>query len=311
MMSQGRKVSIVIATLNRQEILCETLGYLLAQDYPDCEIIVVDQTAGVIPRLRRLLDEKAGRIHYIQLSTPSLTLARNAGTREASGEIVIFVDDDVVVGPEFVRSHVRNFREDAIGGVTGLTFNGPDGTLADALGTLEVLHNAVGPLHEGEVSDVNWLPGCNMSFRKNLLEEVGLFDEQFTGGAVCEDVDISLRIQLRGYRLVADTRIRLVHLVVPQGGCEIRNQDRAEEKAREAFRLSVYCWIKNRRSLGLWRLGWALYRSYRGYALNRPVLRQGLLWQRHRDGATEVAKALIRLREASRARQAGAAQPSV
>lgn len=304
------KASVVVVTYNRQAVLSSTLTCLLRQDCVNYEVIVVDQTPAVSQELRAFLEKCGSIIRYFVLPLPNLPVARNFGIAQARADVVIFVDDDVVVPPSFVSGHVRNFHDKTIGGVTGLTLTGTEGTVRDALNSLQSVHDAAGPLGTDQVVDVSWVPGCNMSFRRDVLAEVEGFDEHLPGNSICDDVDISLRIRAAGYRLIADTGVQLVHLALRNGGCDTRNDELTEEKAREAFRLAVYCWMKNWRSLGLAQCGRLLFRAYRSYALNWMSLNRGLLWKRHCAAALEVANMIVLLRKPRTGKEAVAARPS-
>ena len=137
---------------------------------------------------------------------------------------MIFVDDDVVVGPHFVGQHISAYADSSASGVTGLSLPGPvTEQLVDLeLRALEERHHAARPLSRGQLSNVSWLPGCHMSFRRAAIAEAGMFDEFFSGSAHCEDVDMSCRLRTLGYKLIVDTRIELIHLAVAEGGCEVR-----------------------------------------------------------------------------------------
>ena len=91
---------MVIPTYQRGDVLADTISMALRQDYRNFEVIVVDQSPETPPRVRALLKASADRpLRYLRLSTPNLPGARNAGVRAATGEIIVFIDDDVVIGP--------------------------------------------------------------------------------------------------------------------------------------------------------------------------------------------------------------------
>src|ERR1700733_2038251 len=100
-------VSVIIATYNRGEVLCDTVAMALAQDYPDFEVIVVDQTPEPPAMVREFVKAAGDRLRYVRREIPNLPAARNTGIRIARGEIVVFIDDDVIIGPEYVTAHVR------------------------------------------------------------------------------------------------------------------------------------------------------------------------------------------------------------
>ncbi|MBI4722151.1 MAG: glycosyltransferase family 2 protein [Candidatus Stahlbacteria bacterium] len=97
------KASVIIATYNRKELLRYCLERLLNQTTPDYEIIVVDD--GSTDNTSELNEIK--RVRYFrnanQMGQP---FSRNKGIREANGEIIIFVDSDVMVGRKFIEDHI-------------------------------------------------------------------------------------------------------------------------------------------------------------------------------------------------------------
>ena len=101
-----RRVSVVLPTYRREELLCAALEDVLAFKYPDLEIIVVDQTPEHAPGTRAFLDAVADRVRLIRQPRPHVVTALNAGVAAARGEIVLFLDDDVrIADPDFVRAH--------------------------------------------------------------------------------------------------------------------------------------------------------------------------------------------------------------
>jgi GT2 family glycosyltransferase len=77
--------------------------------------------------------------------------------------------------------------------------------------------------------DVDHVPGGNMSFRRDLLHELGGFDERFGGTAYLEETDVSVRVRRLGYRVCFQPAASLIHLRAPAGGC------REEELGRRLY----------------------------------------------------------------------------
>ena len=72
------------------------------------EILVVDQSTRPLPRVRAYLQGEGQDIRHLTLSPPSTTAARNLAIRETRGEIVLFLDDDVLFQPDLIRHHLEN-----------------------------------------------------------------------------------------------------------------------------------------------------------------------------------------------------------
>jgi glycosyltransferase involved in cell wall biosynthesis len=100
------KLSIIIPTVNRYNDLNNTLIDLSHQTHTDFEVIIIDQTpigkAQIITNSELL-------IHYYHSEIPSASFARNIGIQEAKGEIVLFLDDDVLVDSKTIEILVNQY----------------------------------------------------------------------------------------------------------------------------------------------------------------------------------------------------------
>lgn len=266
------KVSLIIPTYNRGAVLCDTVRMALAQTYADFEVIVVDQTAQLETLVREYLDSVRDRIHYIHLDTPNLPGARNAGVRAATGEIVLFIDDDVIIEPDYMERHVRHFQDPDVGAVMGATLGREQTSAETYLDNVKGLFGFEGQ-PEGGVVKVGWVLGGNTSYRRAAILNVGMSDERFSGSGWCEDADLAVRVRASGHDLLFDSNIRMIHLAIPSGGCENRAMISPEAKRRERVSHEVYFRIKNRRIFG-WRATFrAILFAYRYYVLNRTLAR--------------------------------------
>ena len=265
------KASIIIPTYNRNEILPRTLDMVLNQTCQDLQVIVVDQSAATAPDLASYLEAHGDRVAYYRLPRPNLPAARNFGIHKAVGEIVIFIDDDVEIPQDYIASHLVSYDDETVAGVTGLTFSGAAHTLDDAIAAAQM---------RGDPSDapvpVKWLGGNNMSYRRKVLVEAGLFDERFTGSAWAEDADMSVRVRRLGHQLIQNPKIRLLHLALPSGGCQNRDPESDERGQIEHLRLWMYYCMKNWDMVEFREVRMALFGAYRAFALNRPLIRAGL-----------------------------------
>ena len=115
-------VSLIIPTYLREKALRDTLEDALQQTHTPLEILVIDQTRSHEPETETLLERLAGegKIHWSRLEWASLPGARNFGVRRAQGDIILFIDDDVRMEPNFVEAHVQNFLDrPEVGAVAG------------------------------------------------------------------------------------------------------------------------------------------------------------------------------------------------
>jgi GT2 family glycosyltransferase len=184
------RISVVVCTYNGERTLAECLDGLQRLDYPDYEVIVVNDGSTDSSA------EIASRYDFRVISTDNqgLASARNAGLRAASGEIVAYIDDDATPDPYWLSHLAASFLNSSHVGVGGPNISPPDdGTVADC-----VASSPGGPTHV-LLSDreAEHIPGCNMAFHKAALEEIGGFDPRFHVAG--DDVDICWRLQDRGW----------------------------------------------------------------------------------------------------------------
>src|SRR5260370_1119545 len=88
------RVAVVIPTYQRERVLIDTVRLVLAQDPPPDEVLVIDQTPKHEPDTLDFLrtQSRAGVIRWIRQQPPNLPAARNRGLRDATSDIVLFLD---------------------------------------------------------------------------------------------------------------------------------------------------------------------------------------------------------------------------
>ncbi len=226
-------VSLVVPTYNREEPLKSTLIDCVAQDYPNFEVIVVDQTKDHTPEVAEYLDaaKTAGKITLFTPDFASLPGARNYAIRRAKGDIIIFIDDDIRMDSHFIKSHVTVFLEKPeVGAVAGRVL--PPAVDENKLKTFAVQQlppEALDPGIAWYYLDFTYVEnpqqvlsarGCNMSFRREVFDNYGLaFDERMQGSAIREESDLCLQVRKTGYDIWYEPNAALVHIGEPTGGC--------------------------------------------------------------------------------------------
>lgn len=226
-------ISVVIPTYRREKLLCDTIKDVLQQDYPNFEVLVVDQTLQHEAETQTFLQQMsaAGKIKLFCLTWASLPGARNYAVKRASGAIILFIDDDVQLPAGYLAAHRRNYQQHPeIGAVAGRVFDRMK--LGDSGGETEIEYlppEAMDPgiawyhidlVHTTKPQQVLTARGCNMSFRKEIFTQHGLkFDERFRGSAVREESDFCLRLRRTGYKIWYDPAAYLIHLGEETGGC--------------------------------------------------------------------------------------------
>lgn len=205
------RFSVVIPTMNRTHLLRETLQSLRACDPCPDEVIVIDADSDESARdVTVMFDELfPSPVRYIR-SKPSLAIQRNLGIAEASGDVIVFLDDDVELEPPIFELLQQAYGDRSIVGATGQVIEPNAHRRAG-------MHSAVrrflpGGGAEGSFTrygypryiqrvdtprDVEYMLGCFMSARREAAKEVG-FDEQLGGYALAEDEDFSFRLSRLG-----------------------------------------------------------------------------------------------------------------
>ena len=187
------KVSVVICAYNAEPTMEACLISLQALRYPAFEVIVVDD--GSTDRTGAIADSFEG-IHVIHQENKGLSAARNVGIAASLGEIVAFTDSDCVVDPDWLHYLVATFLQTGLPAVGGPNLPPPEDSRVAAC----VAASPGGPLHV-LLDDVEaeHIPGCNMAFRREVLNEIGGFDPIYRSAG--DDVDVCWRLQDRGYRI--------------------------------------------------------------------------------------------------------------
>lgn len=228
--------SIIIPTKDRPQDLERTILTVLAQTLLPGEIIIVDQSADhesrcrVEQQLRQAPDRirEAVRLRYIQDSSiTGLAAARNRAMGIASGDVWVFLDDDVVLEPDFLKELLKPYSEiPGLTGASGIITNYPLPPLWFRAWTALFRR---GPFHDDRQS-VYWradrlrgappipvtrFTGALMSFRASAVRDLR-FDEHLSGVSEGEDVDFCCRMPV-GSSLVISPRARLAHMKSPQG----------------------------------------------------------------------------------------------
>jgi len=186
------RISVIVCSYNGQRTLHDCLDGLLQLDYPNFEVIVVDD--GSTDQTATIAREHG--FNVISTENRGLSQARNTGLEAATGEIVAYIDDDARPDRQWLTYLAATFLTTNHVGMGGPNIAPPgDGPIADC-----VANAPGGPIHV-LLSDqeAEHIPGCNMAFRTSYLRAIGGFDPQFRIAG--DDVDVCWRLQQRGWTL--------------------------------------------------------------------------------------------------------------
>jgi glycosyltransferase involved in cell wall biosynthesis len=218
------KLSVIICTKNRPESFKKTQDSLNKQTFRDWELVVVTESP--------------------------LSKARDLGWRRAKGEIVSYIDDDVLLDKNWTKNLVAIFdKYKDVAGVSGPTII-PEQLLKNRLvfwwykqqnifaklwiwlmldnhpervgkitkiGWWSPGSNFSSCLKNKGLIDVDFLEACNMSLRRNLIKQVGGYDLKFKGTSEWCEPDLAMRVKKLGFKLVWSHKVKLKHLVSQDG----------------------------------------------------------------------------------------------
>lgn len=186
------RISVVVCSYNGSGTLSQTLEELGKLDYPDYEVIVVnDGSTDDTGAIARAFD-----VRLIEVPNGGLSAARNLGMNAARGTIVAYIDDDAYPDRDWLRYLAHTFLTTDFAAVGGPNLAPPgDGTIAEC-----VANSPGGPIHV-LLSDreAEHIPGCNMAYRRGWIEKLGGFDPRFR--AAGDDVDVCWRLMANGGRI--------------------------------------------------------------------------------------------------------------
>lgn len=269
------KVSVVVCTYQREETLRLTLGDILGQEFASYEVILVDQTPRHEPATDEFLRANAARIRLIHLASANLPAARNRGIEAARGEVVVFIDDDVRLGPDVLARIFGHFNDGNVGAIAPIVVDdrGVDAALADYSSRYSV---AIDKLSRPRFPAREAIGAC-MAIRRTAVIGLGGFDANLGllhRSASGEDYEFFQRAVAGGCKLWIDPKIEVLHLGSTPGGCGVRASDPADAR-RAQLQAWVYIVRKGHvRDGRSWLWTWA--KLIRSCLLRRDVLLSGV-----------------------------------
>jgi glycosyltransferase involved in cell wall biosynthesis len=202
---ENRQISVIIPTYNRGWIIKEAIESVLAQDYNNFELIVVDD--GSTDHTFEILKQYGEDLGLIRQENRGVSAARNAGIHQASGHFIAFLDSDDLWLPKKLSHQIAFFNSN------------PDALICQTEEIWMRNHVRVNPkkrhkkpsgmIFEPSLSLCLVSPSAVM-IKRTLFDYIGLFDETLPA---CEDYDLWLRISCRYPVHLIDTP-----LIIKRGG---------------------------------------------------------------------------------------------
>ena len=230
---ENLSISIVICTMNRPRELEDCLKSILIQSMQPYEIAIIDcsrngKTNDLIQAYQHKFSCPVMYVH----TKPGLTSQRNIGVKKTTGEIVTFLDDDVVVDKKYLSEIEKLFHlSQEVIGVGGRIVNNENNTrfqnIFKALFMLTSDSGKKGKMkrsgfanfqfncNKRELNTTQVFSGCNCSYRRSLFSH-HMFDEYFDGYGLMEDVEFSYRISKYG-ELIYNPKAEVLHERVLSG----------------------------------------------------------------------------------------------
>ncbi|MDD1753256.1 MAG: glycosyltransferase family 2 protein, partial [Methanotrichaceae archaeon] len=209
-------VSVIIVSFNSRDDLSECIPSLLAQPYPDFEIIVIDNNSA------------DGTSTFVKKNYPSIKVivnkenygpakGYNMGIKASRGKYVVLLNPDTVVEKDWLLELVRAIEADE--GIAAcqsrvLLYGNPthintEGNEMNYLGFTWCKNYGQVSKYSDVIEETLGLSVCSAILRRNVLEEIGFFDEDFF--MYLDDTDLGLRMQLAGYKVVCNPRSIVYH----------------------------------------------------------------------------------------------------
>jgi GT2 family glycosyltransferase len=211
-------VSIIIITRNRPFLLRHCLQRVTALAYPYKEIIVVDSSTNDESQLLLSQFPEVTRIR-LPGQRNNMPQARNEGITNSTGHIIAFIDDDSMIRPEWLSALLAAYHDEQVGAVGGRVIRRPEPYCDQHSGDPQLSVQPSGVVIAKDIDlpgkgriEVDHLIGCNMSFRRRALEQVGGFDVNYTLTNLREETDLCIRVKKAGWRVIYDPSMAVVHL---------------------------------------------------------------------------------------------------
>ncbi|WP_458098371.1 glycosyltransferase [Roseomonas sp. WA12] len=246
-------VSIVISTYNRARTLRRALSSLRFLRYPNFEVIVVngpstDNTSEVIEEFRQ-------NISVLSTEQQNLSLSRNIGIANSSGEIIAFMDDDAIPEPDWLDELVKPFENNVVvaaGGFirdhSGVRFQAK-AVVSDRFGRGKAFASVDAAKHACSLDHNLFLSltGTNSAIRRSALEEVAAFDETYE--YFLDETDVNLKLVDAGGVLDINPHAEIHHKYAES---HLRTVDNVPKRMFPIMRSVAYFAIRH----GLPRHGW-------------------------------------------------------
>ncbi|MBI5650597.1 MAG: glycosyltransferase [Chloroflexi bacterium] len=199
------RISVVIPTRNGAETLSECLRALRASSMPPHEIIVVDDASSDdSARIAAQFDCRVIRLR----ENIGAARAKNRGADIATGDVLFFTDDDVIVARDALQSLAENFADARVAGVVGLLDRKiPFDDFASNFKNLWMRFTYARVPRER----IGLFYTSIAAMRRAIFSQLGGFDENYAGASIAEDTEFGQRAWSAGHTIILDPAVAAVH----------------------------------------------------------------------------------------------------
>lgn len=199
------RISVIIPTYNGAATLRQCLEAVFRSEHADYEVIVVDDCS--TDGTSRIAAEFPCRVICHDVNRGA-AVAKNTGAGAALGNVVFFIDSDVIIRPDTLSLVAENLQDPTVDAVVGLLDKAmPYPEFASQFKNLW-MHYTYARLPEF----VGVFYTSAAAARKSVFQALGGFDPHYTGPSVTEDIELGMRLLSAGYRVRLDKRLQVVHL---------------------------------------------------------------------------------------------------
>jgi O-antigen biosynthesis protein len=236
MLNDSPLVTIIIVTMNRCDLLKKCLEYVAISSYKNSELFIIDGTDN--PEMISINRQNSEAIQATYINEPKIGVSkgRNIGINMSHGEIIYFVDDDILISKDAIKNTISNFSDPKVmacgvrllppiqqhiipsdGGNQKFKASSKDLTMSTLLNRIiyQAIHLGTKIPSSKLPPPLNTGPLCFFPYRKQIFSIAGQWDESLGGGTPAngaEDVDMAYRVLKAGYDIVYEPTALVEHV---------------------------------------------------------------------------------------------------
>jgi GT2 family glycosyltransferase len=200
-------ISVIIPVYNSKYTISRCIDAVLSSDYPDYECIILDDSSsdGSID----IIKEKAVRVVELKDGPHGPAYARNHGAEVASGDILLFIDADVIIQPDTLTKVVSLLSSNPSAVAVFGSYDNNPGDSGFLSQYKNLIHHFV---HQTAREDAStFWSGCGAIHKETFQKMGGFDDKRFTRPSI-EDIDLGYRLKAEGYHILLCKELQVTHL---------------------------------------------------------------------------------------------------